>query len=45
MKTLFKSQDYWNLVESGYDAKDNDEGWLKENKKKDSKAFHSTSNA
>ncbi|XP_052184346.1 uncharacterized protein LOC127796307 [Diospyros lotus] len=39
MKTLFISQDLWDFVESGYHDKDKDEGRLKENKKKDSKAL------
>ena len=39
MKTLFRSQDLWDLVESRFYEKDNDEGQLKENKKKDSKAL------
>ena len=39
MKTLFKSQDLWDLVENGYSEPDDDEARLKENKKKDSKAL------
>ncbi|KAL4273024.1 hypothetical protein GQ457_13G009660 [Hibiscus cannabinus] len=38
MKTLFKSQDLWDLVENGYTEPD-EEARLKENKKKDSKAL------
>ena len=38
MKTLFKSQELWDLVETGYDDPD-EEGRLKENKKKDNKAL------
>ena len=46
MRTLFKSQDLWDLVENGYQEQD-EEARLKENKKKDSKAlfFYSASNA
>ena len=39
MKTLFKSQDLWDLVKNGYSEPDDDEARLKENKKKDSKAL------
>ena len=39
MKTLFRSQDLWDLVESGYDDEDADESRLRENRKKDSKAL------
>ena len=39
MKTLFKSQDLWDLIENGYSEPDDDEARLKENKKKDSKAL------
>ena len=39
MKTLFKSQDLWDLIEDGYDEKEKDEQKLKENKKKDAKAL------
>ena len=39
MKTLFKSQDLWDLVENGYSEPDDDEARLKENKKNDSKAL------
>ena len=38
MKTLFKSQDLWDLVKQGF-ADPDEEGRLKENKKKDSKAL------
>ena len=38
MKTLFKSQDLWDLVENGYHDPD-EEARLKENKKKDAKAL------
>ncbi|KAA0045240.1 DUF4219 domain-containing protein [Cucumis melo var. makuwa] len=38
MKTLLKSQDLWDLVEQGY-ADPDDEGKLRENRKKDSKAL------
>ncbi|KAL6315260.1 hypothetical protein AAG906_000341 [Vitis piasezkii] len=38
MKTLFKSQDLWDLVENGYPYLD-EEARLKENTKKDSKAL------
>ncbi|RVW67886.1 hypothetical protein CK203_061657 [Vitis vinifera] len=38
MKTLFKSQDLWDLVENGYPYPD-EEARLKENTKKDSKAL------
>lgn len=38
MKTLFKSQDLWDLVEHGYQEPD-EEAILKENKRKDSKAL------
>ncbi|XP_021602892.1 uncharacterized protein LOC110608005 [Manihot esculenta] len=40
MKTLFKSQDLWDLVENGYaDSDSDDEARLKEIKKRDSKAL------
>lgn len=38
MRTLFKSQELWELVEEGFNDTD-DEARLKENKKKDSKAL------
>ena len=38
MKTLFRSQELWDLVENGY-ADPDDETRLRENKKKDSKAL------
>ena len=38
MKTLFKSQDLWDLIENGY-ADPDDEIRLRENRKKDSKAL------
>ena len=38
MKTLFKSQDLWELVENGYPDRD-DEDKLRENRKRDSKAL------
>ncbi|KAG8647627.1 hypothetical protein MANES_09G091166v8 [Manihot esculenta] len=38
IRTLFKSQDLWDLVEKGYPDPD-EETRLKENKKKDSKAL------
>ncbi|XP_039007800.1 uncharacterized protein LOC120135620 [Hibiscus syriacus] len=38
MKTLFKSQDIWDLVENGYIEPD-EEARLRDNKKKDSKAL------
>lgn len=38
MKTLFKSQELWDLVENGYPDPD-DEAKLKENRKKDAKAL------
>ncbi|GAV82483.1 DUF4219 domain-containing protein [Cephalotus follicularis] len=38
MKTLFKSQDLWDLVENGYVDPDED-GRLRENRKKDTKAL------
>lgn len=38
MKTLFKSQDLWDLVQNGYHNLD-EEGRLRENKKRDSKAL------
>ncbi|KAA0060403.1 Retrovirus-related Pol polyprotein from transposon TNT 1-94 [Cucumis melo var. makuwa] len=38
MKTLLRSQDLWDLVEQGY-ADPDDEGKLRENRKKDSKAL------
>ncbi|GMI75780.1 hypothetical protein like AT1G48720 [Hibiscus trionum] len=38
MKTLFKSQDLWDLVENGYTELD-EEGRLRENKRKKSKAL------
>ncbi|GKE42540.1 putative gag-pol polyprotein, identical, partial [Tanacetum coccineum] len=39
MKTLFKSQDLWDLVENGFANEVQDEQRTKENKKKDSKAL------
>ncbi|XP_062073646.1 uncharacterized protein LOC133777905 [Humulus lupulus] len=39
MKTLFRSQDLWDLVETGFNKNEADEGHLRENKKKDSKAL------
>ncbi|KAK2985142.1 hypothetical protein RJ640_000909 [Escallonia rubra] len=39
MKTLFKSQDLWELVENGYADPDEENNRLKENKKKDNKAL------
>lgn len=39
MKTLFTSQDLWEYIEDGYDAKEKDEQKLKENKKKDARAL------
>ncbi|XP_073301409.1 uncharacterized protein [Primulina huaijiensis] len=39
MKTLFKSQDLWDLVEGGFNDDDADESRLRENRKKDSKAL------
>ena len=39
MKTLFKSQDLWDLVENGFVNDAADEQRTKENKKKDSKAL------
>ncbi|KAG6470941.1 hypothetical protein ZIOFF_072029 [Zingiber officinale] len=39
MKTLFRSQNLWDLVEKGFDDEDADKGRLKENRKKDSKAL------
>ncbi|KAK2969483.1 hypothetical protein RJ640_026379 [Escallonia rubra] len=40
MKTLFKSQDLWELVENGYaDPDEENNNRLKENKKKDNKAL------
>lgn len=41
MKTLFKSQDLWDLVENGFVNDAEDEQRTKENKKKDSKALSS----
>ncbi|KAA0058478.1 UBN2 domain-containing protein [Cucumis melo var. makuwa] len=38
MKTLLRSQDLWDLVEQGY-ADPDDEGKLRENRKKDSEAL------
>ena len=38
MKTLFMSQDLWDLVENGY-ADPDEEAKLRENRKKDSKAL------
>lgn len=38
MKTLFKSQELWDLMEHGYNEQDEDSR-LRENKKKDSKAL------
>ena len=38
MKTLLRCQDLWDLVEQGY-ADPDDEGKLRENRKKDSKAL------
>nr|DAD24426.1 TPA_asm: hypothetical protein HUJ06_025890 [Nelumbo nucifera] len=38
MKTMFRSQDPWDLVENGYPDPD-EEARLKENKKKDSKSL------
>ena len=38
MKTLFKSQDLWDLVENEY-PDPNEDARLRENKKKDSKAL------
>ncbi|XP_073040319.1 uncharacterized protein [Primulina eburnea] len=38
MKTLFKSQDLWDLVENGYSEED-EEAKVKENKKRDAKAL------
>ncbi|KAM0947417.1 hypothetical protein DsansV1_C08g0086031 [Dioscorea sansibarensis] len=38
MRTLFKSQNLWDLVENGYQEQD-EEARLKENKKKDSEAL------
>ena len=38
MKTLFKSQDLWDLIENGY-ADPDDEIRLRENRKKDSKTL------
>ena len=39
MKTLFKSQDFWDLVENGYAKASTDETRQKENQKKDAKAL------
>ena len=39
MKTLFKSQELWEISEDGYDEKEKDEQKLKEYKKKDAKAL------
>nr|KAJ0214204.1 hypothetical protein LSAT_V11C400219390 [Lactuca sativa] len=39
MKTLFKSQDLWDLVENGYAEASIDETRQKENQKKDAKAL------
>ncbi|XP_042423217.1 uncharacterized protein LOC122010810 [Zingiber officinale] len=39
MKTLFKSQDLWDLIDKGFNDEDADEGQLKENIKKDLKAL------
>ena len=39
MKTLFKSQELWDLVEKGYADRDEEETRLRENKRKDSKAL------
>ena len=38
MKTLFKSQDLWDLVENGYNEKETEDK-LKESRKKHSKAL------
>ena len=42
MKTLFKSQDLWDLIENGYKDPD-EETRLRENRKRDSKALFSFS--
>lgn len=39
MKTLFKSQDLWDLVENGYAETSDDETCNKENQKRDAKAL------
>ncbi|XP_074301342.1 uncharacterized protein LOC141632724 [Silene latifolia] len=39
MRTLFKSQDLWDLVEDGFDDSDVKQQRLKENRKKDAKAL------
>ncbi|KAG6519860.1 hypothetical protein ZIOFF_016888 [Zingiber officinale] len=39
MKTLFRSQDLWDLVEKSFDDEDVDEGRLKKNRKKDLKTL------
>ena len=39
MKTLFKSQDLWDLVENRFDTRNRDGSRLRENKKKDSKTL------
>lgn len=38
MKTLFRSQDFWDLVEHGYVDFDGEQ-WVRENRKRDSKAL------
>lgn len=45
MKTLFRSQDLWDLVEKGFADTDADKARLKENKKKDNKALYSIQQA
>lgn len=39
MKTLFKSQDLWEIVDKGYSDPDSDANILKDNKRKDAKAL------
>ncbi|XP_074314353.1 uncharacterized protein LOC141649567 [Silene latifolia] len=39
MRTLFKSQELWDLVEDGFDDSDVEQQRLKENRKKDAKAL------
>lgn len=39
MRTLFRSQDLWEFVENGFPEQD-EEGKLRENRKKDAKALY-----
>ncbi|GJX39408.1 hypothetical protein Tco_0252711, partial [Tanacetum coccineum] len=39
MKTLFRSQDLWDYVETGYEENKEDEAHRKEHQKRDAKAL------